>query len=259
LLGSEPEPRSADAESQTSLTVYHRSVLSRRLWNRTQRLCADPVSKASSSLTYPSHANLYLPSSSDFPRFRYSLMTQASYSLADGPAGAGQCKGDSAHCFLPFGSGERSVSSIFLLANGISFAIMTLGFTTFGGLQDYKTYNRWFLMGLTVVCWASCLGFLGVKDGSDWRAAMALYMVSLAGVLPVVVSHRADLPVEYTDRLYHLRSYLGLLCVCLPSPPDATKRYYRIADLLASSSMSTAPSSHVLRERFPPSVRTETS
>lgn len=121
-------------------------------------------------------------------------MTQASYSLADGPAGAGQCKGDSAHCFLPFGSGERSVSSIFLLANGISFAIMTLGFTTFGGLQDYKTYNRWFLMGLTIVCWASCLGFLGVKDGSDWRAAMALYMVGLAKSLLLDASCCTDLP-----------------------------------------------------------------
>jgi hypothetical protein len=109
--------------------------------------------------------------------FPPSLMTQASYAMADGPSGAGQCKGDSAHCFLPFGSGERSVSSVFLLANGISFAIMTLGFTTFGGLQDYKTYNRWFLLGLTVVCWASSFGFLGLKDAGQWRIAMALYMV----------------------------------------------------------------------------------
>jgi len=108
-------------------------------------------------------------------------MSQASYSMADGPSGAGQCKGDSAHCFLPFGSGERSVSSVFLLANGISFAIMTLGFTTFGGLQDYKTYNRWFLLGLTIVCWASSFGFLGLKDAGQWKIAMALYMVSRCG------------------------------------------------------------------------------
>jgi hypothetical protein len=253
--------RSADAESQTSLTVYHRSVLSRRLWNRTQRLCADPVSKASSSLTYPSHANLYLPSSSDFPRFRYSLMTQASYSLADGPAGAGQCKGDSAHCFLPFGSGERSVSSIFLLANGISFAIMTLGFTTFGGLQDYKTYNRWFLMGLTVVCWASCLGFLGVKDGSDWRAAMALYMVGLARSLLLAVSCCANFRGDHADRLHHLRSYLGLLCVGTPFCPDVTNLYHRNfdAEILIFMSTSIAPSSPDSPERFLPSARTVTN
>lgn len=158
-------------------------------------------------------------------------MTQASYSLADGPAGAGQCKGNSAHCFLPIGSGERSVSSIFLLANGISFAIMTLGFTTFGGLQDYKTYNRWFLMGLTVVCWASCLGFLGVKDGSDWRAAMALYMVSLARCLLLVVGVlicRGD----HADRVYHLRSHLGILCVCVFLRPDVTRIYHRHTTML---------------------------
>jgi hypothetical protein len=131
--------------------------------------------------------------------------------MADGPSGAGQCKGDSAHCFLPFGSGERSVSSVFLLANGISFAIMTLGFTTFGGLQDYKTYNRWFLLGLTIVCWASSFGFLGLKDAGQWRIAMALYMVS-RGSWEIVRRLLADSLIPL-DRLHHLRSHPSLLCV----------------------------------------------
>lgn len=46
---------------------------------------------------------------------------------------------------LDFG-GQKSVASVVLIANGISFGIMTLLFTTIGSCADYADWNKWILI-----------------------------------------------------------------------------------------------------------------
>ena len=99
-----------------------------------------------------------------------NLATSAGWDPAQGP---GSTCTTSEQCVLPWGSGTKSVSSIVLIANGLSFAvrpappsthlrtsdrprapqIMTLIFTTIGSAADYGTFGRWLLLAVTVVCW----------------------------------------------------------------------------------------------------------
>ena len=51
--------------------------------------------------------------------------------------------------------GTKSIASVVLVANGISFAIMTAIFTTIGSAADYGTFGRWLLFTVTVICWAA--------------------------------------------------------------------------------------------------------
>ena len=48
-------------------------------------------------------------------------------------------------CVLKFGGKDRSVASIALIANGITFAVMTVLFTTIGSIADYDNWNKWIL------------------------------------------------------------------------------------------------------------------
>lgn len=64
-----------------------------------------------------------------------------------------------------------------LIANGISFAIMTVLLTTIGSCADYGSWNKWILIVASVVCWATQYGFLGVTDSSQWNTAMGLYII----------------------------------------------------------------------------------
>lgn len=99
-----------------------------------------------------------------------NLATSAGWNPVQGP---GSTCTNSEQCVLPWGSGTKSVSSIVLVASGLSFAvrmtihrsrlvlrvtasqIMTLIFTTIGSAADYGTFGRWLLLGVTVVCWAA--------------------------------------------------------------------------------------------------------
>ncbi|ORY20995.1 MFS general substrate transporter [Naematelia encephala] len=99
-----------------------------------------------------------------------SLATAAGYDRDTGEAcGSGTC-------MLNFG-GPKTVASVVLISQGISFGIMTLLFTTIGSCADYGVWNKWILIVATIVCWGSQFGFLGVWKPEQWHAAMALYML----------------------------------------------------------------------------------
>ena len=51
-------------------------------------------------------------------------------------------------------SGTKSIASVVLVVNGISFAIMTAIFTTISSAADSGTFGRWLLFIATLVCWA---------------------------------------------------------------------------------------------------------
>lgn len=57
------------------------------------------------------------------------LATAAGYDPVRGPGSSCLGSGASGKCVLPWGSGTRSVNSIVLLANGISFAVSRILYT----------------------------------------------------------------------------------------------------------------------------------
>lgn len=79
-------------------------------------------------------------------------------------------------CTINFG-GNKPVSSVILIVNGISFAIMTMFFTSVGSLADYNNYNKWVLIGATVTCWASQFGWMGITQADQWKSGVAVYLL----------------------------------------------------------------------------------
>lgn len=84
-----------------------------------------------------------------------SLATSAAFDASLGPGNPCASGTPSSQCLLPWGSGTKSVASVVLVANGVSFAVMTALFTTIGSAADYGTFGRWLLFGLTIICWGA--------------------------------------------------------------------------------------------------------
>jgi hypothetical protein len=104
------------------------------------------------------------------------LATLAGYDPVRGPGSSCMGRNASGKCVLPWGNGTKSVSSVVLLANGISFAvchiiyvldlpllvimnilfqITTITLTAIGPVADYGTLGKWPLLVTTIIYWAS--------------------------------------------------------------------------------------------------------
>lgn len=88
-----------------------------------------------------------------------------------------QAAGDSER--LTFLGASRTINSIVLLANGISFAIQSVLFLLLGSMADYGTWKPWILIFWSIVAFALGFGWLGVHTEEKWRIATGLYMVGL--------------------------------------------------------------------------------
>jgi MFS-type transporter involved in bile tolerance (Atg22 family) len=80
---------------------------------------------------------------------------------------------------LKFLGSYRSITSIVLLSNGISFAIQVVLFLILGSFADYGTWRPWILVFWSIVAFGLGFGWLGVHEPSKWPAATGLYMVGL--------------------------------------------------------------------------------
>ena len=80
---------------------------------------------------------------------------------------------------LFFWSRTRTINSIVLLANGISFAIQCVIFLILGSMADYGTWRPWILIFWSVVSFGLGFGWLGVHTEDKWHTAIGLYMVGL--------------------------------------------------------------------------------
>ncbi|KLT41595.1 MFS general substrate transporter [Cutaneotrichosporon oleaginosum] len=108
------------------------------------------------------------------------------------PATGGACADD--HCVIKWGGRVRPVASVILIANGISFAIMTLLFTTIGSAADYGSVSRWVLLLATLVCWGSQFGFLGVSQSRQWEVAMGLFVLGFVSYGVTLVFYASIFP-----------------------------------------------------------------
>ncbi|KAJ4483184.1 autophagy-related protein 22-like protein [Lentinula aciculospora] len=117
--------------------------------------------------------------------------TAAGYDPAQGPGSS--CSASSG-CVLPWGHGVKAVTSVVLVANGVSFAVMTLIFTTIGSAADYGSFGRWLLLVITCICWGAQFASVSLTSPSRWGAAMALYMIGFISYGATLVFYAAVFP-----------------------------------------------------------------
>ncbi|KAL1987314.1 hypothetical protein VTN96DRAFT_4342 [Rasamsonia emersonii] len=80
---------------------------------------------------------------------------------------------------LVFAGRSRSINSIVLLCNGISFAIQIVVFLVIGSFADFGQWRPNILIVLSIVAYAIGFAWLGVHTADKWPAAVALYIVGL--------------------------------------------------------------------------------
>lgn len=94
--------------------------------------------------------------------------------------GNGQCGGDGQpDCRLLFAGKERTVESIVLLSNGISFAIQAALLIAIGSTADYGNGRPLILILSTILSVGVSLGWLGVTKPDQWEIATGMYMAGL--------------------------------------------------------------------------------
>ncbi|ORY91851.1 autophagy-related protein 22-like protein [Syncephalastrum racemosum] len=103
--------------------------------------------------------------------------------------------------------GGIPVSSMMLYIQSIAFSIQFLLFTTFGSLADYGRWNRWILLGATVIGCASQIVPIALinDDGSHWGAMMAIQAVALISYGASLVFYAAAFP-NLSDNLPAVRA-----------------------------------------------------
>ncbi|GKZ24513.1 hypothetical protein AbraIFM66951_006091 [Aspergillus brasiliensis] len=80
---------------------------------------------------------------------------------------------------LYFAGKQRSIDSIVLLSNGISFAIQVVVFLIIGSFADFGNWRPNILIVLSVVAYAIGFGWLGVHEADKWHIGVGLYIVGL--------------------------------------------------------------------------------
>ncbi|OJJ46757.1 hypothetical protein ASPZODRAFT_132891 [Penicilliopsis zonata CBS 506.65] len=80
---------------------------------------------------------------------------------------------------LVFAGSRRSVNSIVLLCNGISFAIQIVVFLVIGSFADFGTWRPNILIVLSVMAYAVGFAWLGVHTADQWHIGTGLYIVGL--------------------------------------------------------------------------------
>jgi MFS-type transporter involved in bile tolerance (Atg22 family) len=88
-----------------------------------------------------------------------------------------EAAGDSGR--LQFLGSNRTINSVVLLANGISFAIQVVLFLVIGSFADFGVWRPYILIFWSIVAWAIGFGWLGVHTEDKWQVATGLYMVGL--------------------------------------------------------------------------------
>ena len=80
---------------------------------------------------------------------------------------------------LNFLGSNRTINSIVLLSNGISFAIQVVLFLAIGSLADYGSWRPYILIFWSIIAFGLGFGWLGVHHPEQWPTATGLYMIGL--------------------------------------------------------------------------------
>ncbi|KAA6412710.1 MAG: MFS general substrate transporter [Lasallia pustulata] len=88
-----------------------------------------------------------------------------------------QAAGDSE--ILHFAGRDRTINSIVLLSNGISFALQIVIFLVIGSYADFGRSRPNILIVLSIVAFAVGFGWLGIHTADKWEIATGMYIVGL--------------------------------------------------------------------------------
>lgn len=80
---------------------------------------------------------------------------------------------------MVFAGRKRSINSIVLLCNGISFAIQIVVFLGIGSFADFGNWRPNILIVLSIIAYAISFGWLGVHTEDKWHVGAGLYIVGL--------------------------------------------------------------------------------
>ncbi|KAI0403562.1 putative autophagy protein [Xylaria palmicola] len=80
---------------------------------------------------------------------------------------------------LRFAGRDRSIESVVLLTNGISFAIQIVFFLAVGSFADFGRWRPYILIVMSAIAYAVGFAWLGVHDADKWHAGVGLYIVGL--------------------------------------------------------------------------------
>ncbi|KAK3708626.1 hypothetical protein LTR37_011348 [Vermiconidia calcicola] len=80
---------------------------------------------------------------------------------------------------LYFAGANRTINSIILLCNGISFAIQIVVFLVLGSYADFGTFRPNILIVLSIIAWGLGFGWLGVHTADKWQIGLGMYVVGL--------------------------------------------------------------------------------
>ncbi|KAL2858460.1 MFS general substrate transporter [Aspergillus pseudoustus] len=95
---------------------------------------------------------------------------------------------------LVFAGKFRSVESIVLLCNGISFAIQIVVFLVIGSFADIGTWRPNILIVLSIIAYAVGFAWLGVHTEDKWQIAVGLYIVGLVAYQTTLTFWSAAFP-----------------------------------------------------------------
>lgn len=80
---------------------------------------------------------------------------------------------------LYFAGSVKTINSIILLCNGISFSIQIVVFLILGSYADFGTFRPNILIVLSLIAWGIGFGWLGVHHQEQWQTGLGLYIVGL--------------------------------------------------------------------------------
>ncbi|TKA81396.1 hypothetical protein B0A55_02065 [Friedmanniomyces simplex] len=87
--------------------------------------------------------------------------------------------GGTDNTILHFAGEDRTINSIVLLCNGISFAIQIVIFLILGSYADFGTFRPNILIVLSLIAWGIGFGWLGIHHESQWQTGLGLYIIGL--------------------------------------------------------------------------------
>ncbi|KIJ31434.1 hypothetical protein M422DRAFT_185927 [Sphaerobolus stellatus SS14] len=167
-----------------------------------------------------------------------SLATGAGFDSSLGPGHPCTAATSSSQCLLPWGKGTKSVSSVVLVANGVSFAIMTALFTTIGSAADYGSFGRWLLFVLTIICWGAQFASMSLTTPDRWGLAMALFMIGFVSYGATLVFYAALFPrlARNTPHARRLKEKLD--------QGELTAEEYEVEESLEKNKISNISTAH---------------
>ncbi|KAL8837614.1 MAG: hypothetical protein Q9170_002457 [Blastenia crenularia] len=95
---------------------------------------------------------------------------------------------------LYFAGRDRTINSIVLLSNGISFAIQVVIFLIIGSYADFGRSRPNILIVLSIVAFGIGFGWLGVHTANKWEVAAGMYIVGLVAYQTTLTFWTAAFP-----------------------------------------------------------------